>query len=208
MRTLVKFQKDRSYIAIKTVKLEPDNAFRWRGKSDRFYIHCSLIDKALYSEKEVIARDGYNFVSLIHNKKSSILNISITWVKPHNPHNYPFITAIENLRIDSRKFKSWFTYCNNESIYSQLSLLEKRSNKVIFIDSALPRLKEVLANKLVRKKFIKILMNSFTSRGRDVTFYSDFVPYSFFWQEEGGYHGGLILHNHNNLSEASYGIHT
>lgn len=75
------------------------------------------------------------------------------------------------------------------------------------------RLRECLDNKLVRHKLVKFLRDNFRwPRSERVEFYTDFEPYSFFFQEYCGGKpamcGGLILHGQENMEKAYYSIHT
>lgn len=75
------------------------------------------------------------------------------------------------------------------------------------------RLRECLDNKTVRRKLVKFLRNNFNwPYSERIEFYTDFVPYSFSFQEFcGGKNvmcGGVILHGQEDMSKAYYSIHT
>lgn len=75
------------------------------------------------------------------------------------------------------------------------------------------RLQECLDNKAVRRKLVKFLRNNFIwPNSERIEFYTDFVPYSFCFQEFcGGKNvmcGGVILHGQEDMSKAYYSIHT
>lgn len=75
------------------------------------------------------------------------------------------------------------------------------------------RLRECLDNKTVRRKLVKFLQSNFNwPYSEKIEFYTDFVPYSFFFQEFcGGKNtmcGGVILHKQEDVAKAYYSIHT
>jgi len=75
------------------------------------------------------------------------------------------------------------------------------------------RLRECLGNKTVRHKLVKFLRDNFKwPRTERIEFYSDFVPYSFFFREFRGdtpvMCGGVILHGQEDMAKAYYSIHT
>lgn len=74
-------------------------------------------------------------------------------------------------------------------------------------------LHQVVQNKHLRRKLGKFLCQNFRGYGdREVQIFDDFVPYSFFFQEESsgrhGICGGIILHGQEDLRTAHYEIHT
>ena len=75
-------------------------------------------------------------------------------------------------------------------------------------------LRTCLENKTVRGKLARALRDNFRCyRAEQISFYHDFVPYSFLFQETRngrvGIVGGLILHNgEDDLKKAYYSIHT
>lgn len=75
------------------------------------------------------------------------------------------------------------------------------------------RLRECIGNKLVRRKLVKFLRDNFKwPRTERIEFFSDFVPYSFFFREfcggKPGICGGVILHGWEDMGKAYYSIHT
>lgn len=91
--------------------------------------------------------------------------------------------------------------------------MESKSTQPQFVFCAAQRLHECLAVNDVRRKLIRFLRDNFRWPGSEqIRFYSDFVPYSFCFQEirEGRpcLSGGLILHRQENLDRAYYSIHT
>lgn len=75
------------------------------------------------------------------------------------------------------------------------------------------RLRECIENKTVRHKLVKFLRDNFKwPRTERIEFYSDFVPYSFFFREycngKPAMCGGVILHEQDDMSKAYYSIHT
>lgn len=74
-------------------------------------------------------------------------------------------------------------------------------------------LKEVVEMPLLRKRLGKFLASHLVWEGSvKVMVYDDFVPYSFFFQEENacraGLCGGIILHGQEDMKKAYYEIHT
>lgn len=83
--------------------------------------------------------------------------------------------------------------------------------RLVFCD--VQRLHECLAVKDVRRKLVRFLRDNFCwPDSEEIRFYSDFNPYSFFFQEirrgQTCLSGGLILHRQENLDRAYYSIHT
>ena len=92
-----------------------------------------------------------------------------------------------------------------------LSVDEKGMPKIEF--QSRKNLREVAERKVLRRKLGKFLNNHFSWKGsRRIVVYDDFVPYSFFFQEERlngkGICGGIILHGQEDLKKACYGMHT
>ena len=74
-------------------------------------------------------------------------------------------------------------------------------------------LRAAIGDRRIRHKLGKALMDNFNWPGADeVRLASDFVPYSFFFQEIRDGRpvmcGGLILHGQDDMAKAYYGIHT
>lgn len=75
------------------------------------------------------------------------------------------------------------------------------------------RLRECLGSKAIQRKLVKFLRDNFKwPRAERVEFYSDFVPYNFFFQEyyngKPAMCGGVILHGQEDMAKAHYSIHT
>ena len=75
------------------------------------------------------------------------------------------------------------------------------------------RLRECLDSKAVRRKLVKFLRNNFNwPYSERFEFYTDFVPYSFCFQEfcdgKNVMCGGVILHGQEDMATAYYSIHT
>ncbi len=82
-----------------------------------------------------------------------------------------------------------------------------------FVFQCSEHLRECLENKAVQRKLIKFLRDNFKwPRAERIEFYSDWVPYSFFFQEycdgKPGMCGSVILHGQDDMPTAYYSIHT
>lgn len=95
--------------------------------------------------------------------------------------------------------------------WNTLSVKETFSPKIVFVSTE--NLKKVVDNVILRRKLARFFRENFHYRfATEIRLFDDFVPYSFFFQEMigdiSGMCGGVILHDQDNLLEASYSIHT
>ena len=98
-------------------------------------------------------------------------------------------------------------------VWKHLSVSQTSRPRLVF--RAQERLRECVANRMVRKKLSHALRDNFRySSVERIEFYHDFAPYSFFFQEtrrdgRAGVAGGFIFHNHDgDLRKAYYSVHT
>ena len=211
MRTMVKAEKSGQFLVFRTINKEPNSHFRYNGKSDRFYVQKSAIIKSILTDQAVVERDIYSYAELKYFKADKLLRIEFTWITNGDGHGN-FKCSVETVWLDYAKMNRWIAN-GCKGVYKALSVQLNKPDRVIFTDSCQDKLKQVLGQPLLKRKFIKAINRQFLlSNGRVIKFYPDFVDYSFYWAEERGLNGGLILHKDNNnpdnLAGAKYGIHT
>jgi hypothetical protein len=217
MRTMVKFRKQDDKLVIHTVARDNDKIFRYKGKSDRFFFYKELVLKAIQTGKAIIDKDIRNFAEVSVFEVHNIIRFSITWIKSSSMQT-PFVAKQEDIYIEFGKFLDWL-YSDDEE-YSALDKRNARPNKVVFTESGMKKVREVLSSQVVKRKFVKALSKNFffgsSTEGRRIEFFSDFLDFSFYWRElingKQCMTGGLILHRDfkdpENLSKAHYSIHT
>lgn len=217
MKTMIKFIKQKDYLVIHTVAKDDDQIFRRGCKSDDFYFRKELIKEAIRTNRTMIDRDIFSFAEVALFEVHNIIRFNFTWVKSSNAQT-PFVARREDIYIQYGKFHDWL-YSDAKS-YSALDMKNAKPNKVVFTESGMKKIKEVISSPVIKRKFIKALSRNFflgsSTEGKRIEFFSDFLDYSFYWREVvnnmRGLDGGLILHrdynNPENLSKARYSIHT
>jgi hypothetical protein len=205
-RKLAKFRihENKQWLILHTVSRDGAK-FRWRGRSREFYIPIKQIWE-VGNNRSAIARDGFSFISM--NRDDDFLHINIYWLESngHEIYGYP-----DQLYIKWDNFKDWFL--SGEDKYNALSENPGLLPKLVFHCPG--RLHEVLDNPIVKKKFTKAIIEFQNYASYDkINFYSDFMPYSFYWEgsykDRRGMCGGLIYHMYgqDDVEKGKYSVHT
>ena len=201
-RILVKLTGYEESVAVRTIS--------FRNKSPhRFFIMKDVL-AALDNQKYAVVNDIQSFAILRSNVPfagGDCISVSFFWLS----------ADYEN------KISGW-----RETIYVPVEIIKKlvtgecREAKLLSVqDNTNPRLifrsrknlRKIAANPIVRKKFAKLLRDHFDwNYPANITFYDDFLPYSFGFHEEKrhgvGLTGAVILHNQEDMGNAVYVIHT
>lgn len=212
MRKMVSIRRTQDdMLAFQTVAR--DNAtFRYRSKSNTFYLSVNKLYKALATDETVFDKDIYNFAEVLCLKDKDLFKFTFTWLES-NGHSMR--GEQENVYIKCSDFMKW--YVGKEPVFKALSIQLEKPSRVVFTDSGNYQLKEVLKNPVVKKKFRKAITRFLNyPDGRVTEVYNDYSKYSFSWQElhEGrrGINGGLIFHKDysdpDNFKKGHYSIHT
>lgn len=204
-RTLVKATVGENCIGFRIVS--------WRKKSpQRFLIVRERLEE-LGCGETVIVSDIHSFAALRRNESTGMLTIDFTWLSGgcngevegwEESVTVPYDALIAFMResVQADGPKEW----------KRLSICAVPRPRLVFHDQK--RLRECVANKVVRGKLAHALRDNFRSPYvEQINFYHDFEPYSFFFQEvrngRDGMVGGLIFHNlRNDLKKAYYSVHT
>lgn len=206
-RTILKLSASERSISLRTVS----KGFR---SPHRFIVLDKELEE-LEVKRHIIVSDIHSFAEMQLDKAEmgdgDILTVTFTWLSDagggkvsgmEERLRFPYQKLLEGI-AESRSLEG--------TDYRLLSMEDKRALKIEF--QSRNHLKEVVEVRMLRKKLGRFLACYFTwkSVGR-VVVSDDFVPYSFFFQEERpdgtGMCGGIILHGQENLKKAYYGIHT
>lgn len=200
--TLVKIRATDQCLTFRTVS-------RVRKSPHTFYILRSRLEQLKdSSDPVVIASDSASFAELRRDAASGVVDIRFSWLNRSYDHLDGWA---ERVIIDDTPF---IRFLHNAAEGEQICLLSQKEHilpKMIFYEGR--SIREVVANNLVRKKLARFLRDQFQWRtGGTICFYSDRVPYSFFFEEtrngQAGICGGLILHGQEDMSRAYYSVHT
>jgi hypothetical protein len=178
------------------------------GKSDNFYISLDKIRTLLNTGSDFKAKDIYSYCSVwMYN---GVINISISWLDASGRSPKLLKGRIEEITIDETKFRDFF-YSDKEQI-KLLSLSDKKPTTKLHFKSE-KNLRNVLKNKMLRKKFAKKIMNNFyLATVKEVTFYDDhYNDYSFEFikhHPQISINGGLIFHMEDDICKGRYSTHT
>lgn len=204
-RTMVIAAAGENCISFRTVS--------WRHKSPQRLLIMRERLENLEDGRTKIVSDIHSFAALRRNANHELLTINFTWLNENCdgevsgweesvviPHIPLFIFMRESSQEGGPK--EW----------KRLSVCSTSQPRLVFHDQE--RLRECVANKIVRRKLARALRDNFHSpRVEQINFYHEFVPYSFYFQKvcdgRDGICGGLIFHNyHDNLKKANYSVHT
>lgn len=204
-RTMVKVSAGECCIDFRTVS--------WKEKSPkRFTVVRERLEK-LGCDEQVIVSDGHSFAELRRRESTGMLTIDFTWlntccgggvVGKEESITIPYDALLEFMRKSTQE--------NGPKEWKHLSVYAVTRPKLVFHDQK--GLRECLENKTVRRKLAHALTRNFQyPYVEQISFYYDFAPYSFGFQEisngRTGIVGGLILHNsQDDLRKAYYSVHT
>lgn len=199
-RTMVKITILEEYLQFRTVSRERKSP------------HTFLIPKSecftLEEGEQRIFRDISSFAVVRRERNTETMTIQFHWLSSCNDQlsGYretvvlPYYEAIWSM-----------TLCKPGTEHRFLSIVEHPKTKYTFY--ARETLHAIVARKAVRKKFSRFLRDNFRwNDAEEICFYSDFVPYSFFFRCTQRCSmeltGGVILHGQENMKTAAYSLHT
>lgn len=201
-RTLVKIKVEDQWLLFRTITCA-------KKPSRAFYIPRSRLEGLENLADPVVAVSSFpDFAEFRRNAARGELQIRFSWMSCADDR----LTGwTETVTIPYDAFMRFLYSAAEGEQWSVLSLVENLSPKLIFCGGR--AIREVAANKLVRRKLARFLRDQFKWKsGGTIRFYSDYVPYSFFFQEtldgQPGVCGGLILHGQENMDTAYYSVHT
>ncbi len=200
-RVLVKFSSVKDYIDIRTVSRELKAPFGFTMLRDDFI--------TLERDGKVIVRDMFSFAEFWRNTARGTVTICFTWL---NNHGYQYVGRKQTVELPYKEVID-FALGDREKqrTWKVLSIEAKNSPRLVF--ECPTQLRKCLENNIIRRKLFRFLRDNFKWWGAEkICFYSDFVPYSFFFREYhngvSGITGGLIYHSSGDLSTGYYSIHT
>ena len=200
-RILVKFSTAKNCVNIKTISKTQKSPHDFTVARSDFI--------ALGRDGHMIARDMHSFAEFDKNEIGDIVTICFTWL---NNDGYQYVGWKQ---IVSVPYDALMDFVLNgesgRSTWKVLSIEPKNSPRFVFECPA--QLRTCVENKIIRRKLARFLRDHFKWWGAEkICFYSDFVAYSFFFQEfrgeAPGIAGGLIYHTGEDLSKGYYSIHT
>lgn len=203
-RILVKVSADKSGISFRTVTRE-------RKSPHCFYIQRIEWDW-LYRDGHLVSNDTQSFAKFQYEWDIGVLSIRFFWLNTYSDNGLTGWEQTVRLPYDALdEFIRRSLTNTGPKQWKALSLEDRRRPKLEFY--AADNLHAALSNKTVRRRLVRFLRDNFNWRCEDrICFYNDFLPYSFFFQafrgDSQGICGGLILHDHQDLSRAYYAIHT
>ena len=197
-----------------------DCVFLWtvsRGfrSPHRFGISVRELQR-LEAERHTIVSDIHSFAELrlgrsAKEENADMLTVDFTWLSDSGGRRV--VGREETVHLPYRQFQERLGESRNlgGAGVGMLSVDEKGTPRIEF--QSRKNLRAVAERKVLRRKLGKFLNNHFSWKGsRRIVVYDDFVPYSFFFQEErlngNGICGGIILHGQEDLKKADYGMHT
>ena len=203
-RILVKVSACESSIAFRTVT-QKQKSPHW------FYILRSDLER-LWRDGSIVISDIHSFARLHYKQDRGVVSIRFVWL---NAAGGDDLTGWEQtVRLPYDALAEFLACCQSDDGRKQwkaLSLEDRIRPRLEF--GAADNLHAALSNKTVRRRLVRCLRDHFNWPGSDrICFYNDFSPYSFSFREfrsgRPGICGGLILHEHQDLSRAYYSIHT
>lgn len=199
-RTMVKITVSEDYLSFRTISRE--------RKSPHRFIMTKSECRKLQEGEQIILRDISSFAVLRRERNTDQITIQFHWLENFDDRlsGYretvilPFYDAI------------WATECHKPGTELRfLSIIEHPQTKYTFY--AKETLHAILEKRLLRKKLVRFLRDNFRwNDATEICFYSDFVPYSFFFRCTQRCNleltGGVILHGQENMTTAKYALHT
>lgn len=207
-RTMVKLSASDGCVFLWTVSRGFRSPHRF-GISDRKL-------QVLEDKSHIIVSDIHSFAELrlgrsVKEGNGDMLTVDFTWLSDSGFRRVA--GREETIHLPYRQFQEKLEESRKlgGTGVGMLSVNEKGTPRIEF--QSRKNLREVAERKVLRKKLGRFLNNHFSWKGsRRIVVYDDFVPYSFFFQEErlngNGICGGIILHGQDDLKKASYGMHT
>lgn len=204
-RTLVKVSAGESCIGFKTIS--------WHRKSGREFLVTRNELARLEQEQVVISNDIHSFAVLRRSAGSGLLTIDFTWLSGGCGGNVQGWEETVTLPYDAlTAFMEASAQEGGPQKWKHLSVRLTSRPKLVFRDRE--RLRECLANRVVRKKLSHALRDNFHYPDVErIEFFHDSEPYSFMFREvkngRSSVVGGFIFHNaQGDLRKAAYSVHT
>ena len=162
-----------------------------------FYVFCNTFED-LDALGYVIRCDSNSYAVFQRNDFDGTVSIQFDWLSRSGDQ---FVGRRETVVLDYGELMAFIQASagnGGPKEWRCLSLPPRRKRPQL-VFRCQERLRECLGNKAVRRKLVKSLRDHFQwPRAERIEFYSDFVPYSFFFQEYCGGKpamcGGVILH--------------
>ena len=202
-RKLIKFERNEHSISFKVHSKEKYNkdkankqGLKWEFKansgSSNFYISNEKL-KRLDLDNHVICNDIYSFCELTKNEASNTITFRITWLD--SDCKKKLSGEVETFDIECNYFLLWFLFSSEK----HLTLIDKKTiyrTQIIFNSNK--NLRAVLADRIIRNKFIKRIMPMQDRRETQMIISDDFMDKSFYFYRSSGEqfsgNGGIILH--------------
>lgn len=203
-RTLVKVSAGEHCICFRTVSRE-------RRSPNRFYVLRSELAK-LETQASVISHDIWSFAVMRRDAAADTLEIQFTWLNGSGTRRSGWEETVTLPYTQLAAFVEDSAQEGGPREWKALSIdTSRRRPKFVF--NSQKALHAILANGVVRRKLVRFLRDNFRwPSSEQIHFYSDFVPYSFTFQDvrngRASMTGGLILHGQEDMGKAYYSIHT
>lgn len=184
---------------------------RAKGMSSRFFVFRNTFED-LETIGYAIRCDSGSYVVFQRDDADRTVSISFDWLTVSGDQ---LLGWKETVTLDYEAlmvFVRASTEADGPQEWRCLSLPPRRKlPRLVF--RCQERLRECIGNRLIRRKLVKFLRDNFKwPRTERIEFFSDFVPYSFSFQEFRGdtpvMCGGVILHEQDDMAKAYYSIHT
>ena len=197
--TLVKLNLSEKFLELVTYN-------RAHGRRGRFLIDPGPFTEWLeYGEGRLYEEDiGY----MVAMKRGDLVHLKLLWY--HNETGKYAMYAVQRIEIPAAVMQSALSGKPVRFLYNENLSLPK-----LDFSSAAETIRGICADSHKRRALSKALRNSFQWRGsRFITFCGDSPPDSFFFREQGGVCGGLILHRNKKQTKAGevsyyeYSVHT
>lgn len=203
-RILVKATASENCISFRTIS-------RNRKSPQRFLILRDELAK-LETQASVISHDAWSFAVLRRDATADTLEIQFTWLSGSDTHLHGWEETVTLPYTSLASFVEDSTLKGGPKEWKALSIDTARRRPKLIFDSK-KTLHAILNNGVVRRKLFRFLRDNFRwPRSEQIHFFSDFVPYSFLFQDvrngQPVMTGGLILHGQEDLNSAYYSIHT
>lgn len=207
-RTMLKFSASEESVSLRTVS---------RGfRSPHRFVVLEKELQELEEKRYALASDIRSYAEMHLERadtegEADILRIRFTWLCCTAQGELSGTEEILRFPWDGFREGIERSRSLNGSAMKMLSMKDGRLPKIEF--RSRKHLKEVAEMPMLRKKLGKFLSCHFAWKGsRKIVVTDDFVPYSFYFQEERaneiGICGGIILHGQEDMKKARYETHT
>lgn len=161
---------------------------------------------------EIIVHDGSSYATFRRDLYAGTVGVRFAWLSICGDRLSGWEETLELPYAPIMEFAESSREAGGPK-HCRLLAVKAKTTQPRFIFCDVQRLHECLAVKDVRRKLVRFLRDNFRwPDSEEIRFYSDFDPYSFFFQEirrgQTCLSGGLILHRQENLDRAYYSIHT